>query len=252
MPPKPTPWREGETVDKEHSRLAEQFAEMASSTPARIGVGRTGTRPLTAEQLKLRLDHAAAVDAVYGEVPQSLLDAFGLFTVDTRFGDKEAYLRQPNLGRVLTAEAEVELGRRCKRRPQVQIVVSDGLSAKAVEDNLPDILPALSDSLEVYGLEPGTSFFVRGGRVGCMDDIGRILQPEVLVLLIGERPGLVTASSLSAYMCYRPGPGRKDSDRMVISNIHRRGTTPVEAGAHIGYLLRKMTEQRTSGVTLVL
>lgn len=221
-------------------------------TPARIGVGRAGTRPTTATSLQLRLDHAAAVDAVYGEVPQELLDTFDLFTVETRYGNKEQYLRRPDLGRALHPDAVTELLARCIRQPQVQIVVSDGLSAKAVEDNLADVYPALLDSLELHGLQPGTPFFVKGGRVGCMDHIGDALQPEVLVLLIGERPGLVTASSLSAYMCFQPRSGKKDSDRMVISNIHRGGTPPVEAGAHMGSVLSKMIEQQLSGVQLIL
>jgi ethanolamine ammonia-lyase small subunit len=228
------------------------FAEMASNTPARIGVGRTGTRPLTEEMLKLRLDHAEAVDAVYGTVSPAVLEAFDLFTVDTRFGDKELYLKRPDYGRLLSEEAANVLLQRCVHKPQVQVVISDGLSARAVDDNLADILPALMDSLEVNHLTPGTPFFVRGGRVGCMDDIGRLLEPEVLVMLIGERPGLLAASSMSAYMCYKPRPGRRDSERTVISNIHRRGTLPVEAGAHIGSLLYKMIEQRMSGVNMVL
>ncbi|AJY75198.1 ethanolamine ammonia-lyase subunit EutC [Paenibacillus beijingensis] len=228
------------------------FANLMKQTPARLNVGRTGTRPLTHEMLKLRLDHAEAVDAVYGTVPAAFLEKFGLFAVETQYRDKDHYLKRPDSGRVLTPEAEEAIVLGCVMKPQVQIVVSDGLSAKAVEDNLDDILPALTDSLEANGLAAGTPFFVTGGRVGCMDDIGRLLQPETLVLLIGERPGLVTASSMSAYMCFRPQPGRKDSDRMVISNIHRGGTPPVEAGAHIGTLLRKMIEQQVSGVKLIV
>lgn len=85
-----------------------------------------------------------------------------------------------------------------------------------------------------------------------MDHIGEILEPDVLVLLIGERPGLVSASSMSAYMCYQPRKGMIESDRNVISNIHPLGTPPVEAGAHIGTVLRKMIEQRISGVKLEL
>lgn len=230
----------------------DRFREWMKTTPARLDVGRTGTRPLTKDMLKLRLDHAAAVDAVYGEVKPETLEAFGLFAVESQYRDKAHYLRYPDSGRRLTEESARIVASRCAPDPQVQIAVSDGLSARAVDDNLADILPALRDSLAVNGLAEGTAFFVKGGRVGVMDDIGRLLRPEVVVLLIGERPGLVTASSLSAYMCYRPGPGRRDADRTVISNIHAHGTPPVEAGAHIGTLLRKMIEQQTSGVKLTL
>lgn len=228
----------------------EGMGELISSTPARIGVWRAGTRPLTKEVLKFRCDHAAAIDSVYGEVEPSLLEEFGLFTVHTRFGSTENYLKRPDMGRIVAEEGVQLIRSRCKPRPQVQVVVSDGLSANAVDANLRDVYPSLLDSLAAYGLECGTSFFVRGGRVAVMDHIGELLQPETLVLLIGERPGLVSSRSLSAYMCYRPRKGTVESDRTVISNIHRGGTPPLEAGAYIGSLLKKMLEQRASGVHL--
>ena len=112
--------------------------------------------------------------------------------------------------------------------------------------------PTLIDSLQSYGLRIGTSFFVKGGRVACMDEIGEIIKPKALVLLIGERPGLVSAESMSAYMCYEPSKGKKESDRMVISNIHKRGTPPIEAAAHIGTMIDKMIKQQTSGVHLIV
>jgi ethanolamine ammonia-lyase small subunit len=226
--------------------------ELLDSTPARIGVWRTGVRPLTKTMLQLRRDHAAAVDAVYGEVGQALLDEFSLFTVETQYDNTENYLKRPDMGRILTDEGVRMLQERCQNKPQVQIVVSDGLSASAVDANLRDVLPSLTDSLKSYGLTCGTPFFVKGGRVASMDHIGEILQPEVLVLLIGERPGLVTAHSMSAYMCYRPRKGMVESERTVISNIHRQGTSPIEAGAHIGTILSKMLEQKASGVKLAL
>ncbi|MBW5444461.1 ethanolamine ammonia-lyase subunit EutC [Cohnella sp. CFH 77786] len=230
----------------------EGLGELLASTPARIGVWRCGTRPLTKEVLRFRCDHAAAIDSVYGTVDSSLLDEFGLFTVETRFGNTENYLKRPDMGRIVTDEGVERIRSRCAAKPQVQVVVSDGLSANAVEANLRDVYPSLMDSLQAYGLSAGTPFFVRGGRVAVMDPIGDILQPEVLVLLIGERPGLVTSQSMSAYMCYRPRRGTVESDRTVISNIHRGGTPPVEAGAYIGTVLKKMLEQRTSGVNLEL
>lgn len=230
----------------------ERIAELVLSTPARIGVWRTGTRPLTKTMLKLQYDHAAAIDAVGGEVLEKSLAEFDLFTVETCYENKEIYLKRPDKGRVLTDAAVDIINHRCRKRPQVQIVVSDGLSASAVEANLRDLFPALIDSLKINNLSTGTPFFVKGGRVACMDHIGDILEPEVLVLLIGERPGLVSASSMSAYMCYQPRKGMIESDRNVISNIHPLGTPPIEAGTHIGRVLRKMIEQRVSGVNLEL
>ncbi|UQZ82205.1 Ethanolamine ammonia-lyase light chain [Paenibacillus konkukensis] len=233
-------------------KWADGMGELVSSTPARIGVWRTGTRVLTKELLKFRCDHAAAVDSIYGKVNPSLLGEFGLFQVETHFRDTDNYLKRPDMGRVITDEGAQLILKRCIMRPQVQIVVSDGLSANAVDANLADVYPSLLDSLASYGLTQGTPFFVRGGRVAVMDHIGDLLQPEALVLLIGERPGLVSSRSMSAYMCYRPHRGTVESDRTVISNIHPGGTPPVEAGAHIGTILRKMLEQQASGVNMEL
>jgi ethanolamine ammonia-lyase small subunit len=229
---------------------AEGMDELLQSTPGRIGVWRTGTRPLTKEMLKFRCDHAAAVDSIYGEVNQQLLERFNLFTVETHFENTENYLKRPDMGRIITDEGVEKLRRSCRMHPQVQIVISDGLSANAIDANLEDVYPSLLDSLSAYGLSPGTPFFVRGGRVAVMDHVGDILQPEALVLLIGERPGLVSSKSMSAYMCYRPRKGTVESDRTVISNIHQGGTPPLEAGAHIGSIVKSMLEQKTSGVNL--
>lgn len=230
----------------------EGLEELIVTTPARIGVWRAGTRPMTKTMLQLRRDHAAAVDAVYGEVSEATLQEFDLFSVDTLFENTENYLKRPDMGRIITEQGVKTIREKCKAKPQVQIVVSDGLSANAIESNLRDVYPALLDSLRSHGLSWGTPFFVKGGRVACMDHIGEILQPQVLVLLIGERPGLVSASSMSAYMCYRPRKGMVESERTVISNIHKGGTPPIEAGAHIGTILSKMLEQKASGVQLVI
>ncbi|WP_018756961.1 ethanolamine ammonia-lyase subunit EutC [Paenibacillus terrigena] len=233
-------------------RWAEGMEELLASTPARIGVWRTGTRPLTSTMLALRNAHAAAIDAVFSEVSPDLLQEMNLFTVETHYGDMETFLRRPDKGRRINDEGVALMREKCVHRPQVQIVVADGLSANAIESNIRDVYPSLMNALEVYGLSCGTPFFVRGGRVGCMDHIGEILHPEVLVLLIGERPGLVSSESMSAYMCYRPHAGTVESDRTVISNIHRGGTPPIEAGAHMGTVLYKMLEQQTSGIKLIM
>ncbi|MRH41121.1 ethanolamine ammonia-lyase subunit EutC [Aquibacillus halophilus] len=224
--------------------------EIIESTPARIAVWRAGTRPLTKTMLKLRIDHAAAVDSVYGEVDDKLLDEFSFIRIETMYENNEEYLKRPDKGRIITEDGIAVLKEECIAKAQVQIVVSDGLSANAVNANLRDVYPSLLDSLEINQLKTGTPLFVKGGRVACMDHIGEILQPEVLVILIGERPGLLTSESMSAYMCYRPRKGIVESNRTVISNIHKVGTSPLEAGAHIGTILKKMLEQKTSGVKL--
>ncbi len=223
---------------------------LTQSTFARIGVGRAGTRPKTNTLLTFRADHAAAIDAVFGEMDTDLLEELGLLVVTTLVSDKDIYIRRPDLGRRLTLEAIETLKMKCIQQPQVQVVVSDGLSSQAIIANLRDVYSSLCQSLKFNGLAMGTPFYVSRGRVAVMDQIGEILQPDVVVLLIGERPGLVAADSMSAYLCYRPRRGTVEADRMVLSNIHRRGTPPVEAGAHLGDIIKKILEKKASGVNL--
>lgn len=230
----------------------DKFAHFRSHTPARVGVGRSGPRPLTNTMLKFRFDHAAAVDTVYGEVDQAILDKLGLFTIGTKVEeDKETYILRPDLGRKLTDAAKQILQQKCQRNAQVQIIVSNGLSADAINANLENVYLSLQQSLQNIGLQTGTPFYIGQGRVGLMDDIGELLQPEVIVYLIGERPGLVSADSMSAYICYRPRKETIESDRTVVSNIHKGGIPSVEAGAFLGNIIRKILKHKASGVDLV-
>ncbi|MBM7649287.1 ethanolamine ammonia-lyase small subunit [Bacillus ectoiniformans] len=229
----------------------EKLSELRKKTPSRIAVGRAGSRPKTDTWLQFRFDHAAAVDAVYGEVPSDVLDRLGVFSVQTRVKDKEEYIRRPDLGRKLSDEAKEKIKQSCKSSPTVQIVISNGLSAKAIETNIEDVYLSLQQSLNNLGIETGTTFYVDKGRVALMDEIGDVLEPEVVIMLIGERPGLVSAESLSAYLCYKPRKGVIEADRMVVSNIHKGGIPPVEAGAYLGTLIQKILSYQASGVSLV-
>ena len=229
----------------------EELDLLISKTPARIGVGRAGLRPKTDTWLKFRFDHAAAVDAVYGDVDPKILESLSLLKVNTKVTDKEVYVRRPDFGRKLSDEAKQLIDQKCKKSPTVQIIVSDGLSSKAVEENLEDVYLSLNQSLQSLGLDVGTPFFIEKGRVAAMDDVGEILKPKVIVYLIGERPGLVSAESLSAYLCYEPRHGTIEADRMVISNIHKGGIPPVEGGAYIGTIVQKILKYEASGVSLV-
>ncbi|MDP4161741.1 MAG: ethanolamine ammonia-lyase subunit EutC [Bacillota bacterium] len=229
----------------------EELESLISKTPARIGVGRAGLRPKTSTWLKFRYDHAAAVDAVYGNVNEELLKSLDLFKVNTLVTEKEVYIRRPDMGRKLSDEAKNMISSKCVKSPTVQIVVSDGLSSKAIDANLEDVFLSLQQSLKSIGLDVGTPFFIEKGRVAVMDDIGELLRPKIVVLLIGERPGLVSAESLSAYLCYEPRIGTIEADRMVISNIHKGGIPPVEAGAYLGTIIQKVLKYEASGVSLV-
>jgi len=226
------------------------YEEMKLSTSARIGVWRCGPRPLTDTLLRFRADHAVAQDSVLGEVPEDFPSQYGMVSVRTFCQSKDEYLTRPDLGRKLDAENLEILRNGCQKGATVQIIVSDGLSSKAVVANIPNLLPALIQGLEGMGVKLGTTIFVRGGRVAVMDTIGEELKPEVAVILIGERPGLGTAESMSAYLGYNPRRGMVESERSVISNIHKAGTPAAEAGAHLASLIKKILDLKASGVNL--
>lgn len=228
----------------------EGLRKMKETTPARIGLWRAGPRYKTQPLLRVRADHAAAMDAVFSDVSEEFLNKMGLFSVQTVVKDKDEYLTRPDLGKILSEEAKEEIKKRCKMQPQIQVIVVDGLSSKAIEANVPDFLPALLEGLKTNGLDVGTPFFIKYGRVPVMDDVNEVIKADVVVELIGERPGLVTAKSMSAYMCYKPNKNTIESDRTVVSNIHDGGLPPIEAGAHVASIAKKIYDAKASGLKL--
>lgn len=233
---------------------AEGLRALIASTTARIGVGRAGPRYSTASLLLFQGDHAVTQDALYRDVDQKLLDELGTFTVQTRItGGKQEFLLRPDLGRQLNDEAKRLIAERCTKRPGLQVVVGDGLSAAAIEANVRQMFPILKQGAQSAGLTFGTPFFIQYCRVGVMNDIGELLKPDVVVLLIGERPGLGRAESMSAYMAFRPKAGDTDADRDVVCNIFENGgTNPLEAGAYVIQIAQKMRQHQASGVKLKL
>ena len=228
----------------------ELIRKVRERTPARILVGRAGPAYPTATWLSLREDHAAALDAVHAELalPADIIERFNLFDVSTQATSKQEYLLRPDLGRRLRPDGTDLLLKRCSTGADVQIVIGDGLSAAAVMAQVPPLLPLLID--ELAGLKVGQPFVVRRARVGVMNEIGAIIQPSVVVLLIGERPGLATAESLSAYIGFRPTIGHTDANRNLISNIHARGVPIASAARRIAALCRRMIDSKTSGFGL--
>lgn len=229
----------------------EALLRMKRKTNARIGVGKAGARLNTQTMLTLRADHAQARDAVFVDVNPQVLEDLGLFTVQTCCEDKNTYVTRPDLGRTLSKEAVKTLKEKCVMNPDVQIYAADGLSSTAIQVNLPKILPVLMDSLKAKGLTVGTPFFLRFGRVGSQEHVAETLGAKVVCVLIGERPGLATAESMSAYIAYNAYVGMPESKRTVVSNIHKDGTAAVEAGAYVADVIEQILEQKASGVELV-
>lgn len=229
----------------------ERFNNMKSATPARIGVWRTGTRYKTETMLRFLADHAAARDAVHKETPERLLANMKMPVVQTECRDKDEYLTRPDLGRKLTAEAK-ETVKKLNQDPRVLIFFADGLSTAAIDANGEDAYRSLASGLKNKGIEFGSPFLVKYGRVPIEDVVSELTGAEIIVLLVGERPGLVTAESMSAYMAYRATAGMDESRRTVVSNIHKNGTPAVEAGAYIADIVKIMLERKCSGVELKL
>jgi ethanolamine ammonia-lyase small subunit len=223
-----------------------------AATPARIGVGRCGPRPRTAASLLFLADHGVTQDALMHAVDPDLLEELGLFSVESQAADRQTYLKRPDLGRKLTEAAKAVLRDRCTKNPDVQIFVGDGLSGAAIEHNLRQIMPVLQQGLSSAGLSMGTPFFVKNARVGLLNDVNGIVDAKVCAILIGERPGLARAQSMSIYLGYRPRPDSTDANRDAICNIYEGGLNPLEAGAHAVQLIQKMIRDRASGVELKL
>ena len=229
-----------------------EFLKLKARTPARLGMGKAGPRYKTLTQLRFRADHAAAQDAVFSEVPQDFAGKHGLVPVQTKCKDKEEYLTRPDLGRGFDEKAKEVIKKSVPNPPRVQIVVGDGLSSAAIQANALDCMAAIQDGLKGRGIEMGQPLFVRYCRVGAGDAIGDVTGCELVCVLVGERPGLVTDKSMSAYITYKPRIGVLESCRTVVSNIHSQGTPAVEAGAHIAQLIETILRRQVSGVGLHL
>ncbi|MDR1061378.1 MAG: ethanolamine ammonia-lyase subunit EutC, partial [Clostridiales bacterium] len=228
------------------------YLRMKEFTPGRIGVWRAGPRYNTLSMLRFRADHATAQDAVFTDVSEECLKENGFLCGQSECGSRDEFVTRPDLGRRLSAETRALFDKGLPKSPKVLLMAGDGLSSAAIEANMADAVPAIRQGLRQSGVELGPIPFVKFCRVGAMDEVGVLTGAEVVCLLIGERPGLVTAESMSAYMAYRPNPDRPESWRTVVSNIHSGGTPAAEAGAHIAGLLKRILDEKVSGVDLSL
>ena len=235
----------------ENPENGEKYRKMKEKTPARLGSGRAGPRYKTLTMLRFRADHAVAQDAVFSQVSEDFAAKNGMTEVRTKCRSKDEYLTRPDHGRCFDEENQKKIRAAISGTPRVQIVVGDGLSSAAITANAMDCLEAIREGLKLRGIDPGTPIFVRYCRVGAGDAIGDVTGCELVCMLVGERPGLVTDKSMSAYITYRPRTGVLESARTVVSNIHAQGTPAVEAGAHSAGLIETILKRKVSGVGLV-
>ena len=230
--------------------------KVRARTPARLLAGRSGAAYRTDTQMELREAHAAARDAVLADLNlhrdfgPAFVQQWGLFEVSTQARDKDEYLLRPDLGRRLSEESRTQLSACCSSGNDLQIVIGDGLSVTAVVAQVPTLLQLLCQGAQSKQWSMGQILVVRHCRVGLLNEIGERLDPRVAILLIGERPGLATAESLSAYMAHQPRTSHTDADRNLISNIHARGTSVQHAAVRILNLATLMMTTRASGYRL--
>ncbi|MSR32582.1 MAG: ethanolamine ammonia-lyase subunit EutC [Gemmataceae bacterium] len=225
-------------------------------TPARVFSPRAGVSLATSDWLQLRADHAFARDAVFSTLhfslvfPPHMVERLQLFEVFSQAQSRQEYLLNPVLGRSLSPQDRTRVLQLCPARPRLQIFLGDGLSPAALTLQGSALLQELWNLASLQGWAMGRPFLVHQARVGLLNEVGHLLEPEVAILLIGERPGLSTVESLSAYMAYRPTLGDTDASRNLISNIHSRGVGLGQAAQRIVALAAAMLANQTSGVGL--
>lgn len=238
------------------SDLPELVRKIRERTPARLLAGRVGAAYRTQTQIELREAHAAARDAVRAEISiESVFDGaftqrWKLFEVSTTAIAKNDFLLRPDLGRHFSDSSRAKIRESCPTGCDLQIAIGDGLSVPAIAAQVPSLLPILCEGAQAHRWKTGRSFVIRHCRVGILNEIGELLDPVVAVLLIGERPGLATAESLSAYMAYRPRKHHTDANRNLISNIHARGVSSTDAAGRILSLAALMMKSGASGYTI--
>jgi ethanolamine ammonia-lyase small subunit len=241
---------------KEPAPSAPSLRDLRDLTPARVGLGRAGVSLPTRALLAFTLDHARARDAVHAAFdPPALilgLNDLGLAAseVASCAGSREGYLRRPDLGRMLDSASKPLLAGHTGGPCQLAIVIGDGLSPIAVHAHALELVKSLIPRLAVDGIRIGHAAVASGARVALGDEIGAILGARMMMLLIGERPGLSAPDSLGAYLTFAPRPGRTDAERNCVSNIHGLGLGYDEAAFTIAWLIREGLAREMTGVAL--
>ena len=234
---------------------ADPWVDLRRHTPARIALGRAGTSLPTAELLRFSAAHAQARDAVQVPLDAAALAAqlqgqgWSARQVHSRAPNREAYLRRPDWGRRLDAASAADLQAACAGPVDLAIVLGDGLSAVAVQRHAAPLLAALRPLL-APGLRLAPLVIALQARVALADEVGVLLQARMVLMLLGERPGLSSPDSLGAYLTHQPTIGCNDAQRNCVSNIRPDGLAPIAAAQRLAWLLHEALRRRLSGVAL--
>jgi ethanolamine ammonia-lyase small subunit len=253
LPDQAMHWDDGDETPRVHAAPADPWASLRRHTPARISLGRAGTSLPTAEVLRFAAAHAAARDAVHLPLDtQALLadlnaQALHAECVTSRAATRAEYLARPDLGRQLSPASRATL--HDERPSSLCIVIGDGLSAVAAQRHAVPVVVALQAALRLQG-EQMRVVVATQARVALGDEIGEAMGAALVVMLIGERPGLTALDSLGAYLTMAPRRGRTDAERNCISNIRPAGLVPAQAAEKLAWLVGAARRLGASGVTL--
>ncbi len=236
-----------------------EFDRLIAAVPAAYGFENAGPRPADKVSRAIKSNLALAREATYAEISTDKLGSVALRKVATEAASKAAHLDSPDKGARLAPSTVKSLK---PEKADVQIVVSDGLSAEAVHHNIPDLMPVLLDGLKRQKIKAGKPILARYGRVKLAEAVAEVLRPKLVVTLIGERPGgdAMASRSLSAYLAYRlededvrkaaaafSGNADIRYEYTVISNIYRGGLPPVEAGSLIAERVEQILSHKAAG-----
>ncbi len=235
----------------------EAWRRLSELTPARIALGRTGSGLPTSEAMKFALAHAQARDAVHAPLDPAVLatglDDLGLahLTVSSSAVSRHSYLLRPDLGRRLDAAGRNAVAaQRATGGVDLALVIADGLSARAAHTHALPVTAALLPYIRRNGWSLGPVTIVTQGRVAIGDEIGALLGARLVLVMIGERPGLSSPDSLGLYLTFSPEPGRTDGERNCLSNIHGAGMSADEAAFKAVWLMGEAFSRRLTGVSL--
>lgn len=224
---------------------------LRDTTPSRILTGRTGTRYLTSSYLGLRADHAIALDAVDSQIADGWAEKQGWLSLRSRAKDHAHFLLHPDEGRRLDDASLVKCEKEADRAVDIQLILGDGLSAIALEENGPPLLEALQGSLTGAGFRVGKPLFVKYARIGVQDEIGVVTQARATLIMVGERPGLGTGDSLSIYTAFGPKLGQDNAEKDCISNVRQLGFVPERAAVKCAELMKRTFAAGGGGVRLI-